>query len=633
MAEPRCCLSFSASGPVLEISFSRPVQAGIRVDGREVSGPWVSAGDAWTCSAPPWELRAESPAPGIWRLALRNVSAGPVRVGMVSFPFAPAAAFEPRLPAACFRELIFGGSFNALDSGVKGVGRMQGRLDFRAASNLVGVYQRDDGQALLLGVVPPLGGGFTEFAALHDEPHLEGNFGVEVRHDLQCTLGPGQSVVTSPVIALAGARGNDLLAALGRVWAADPGRRPPRPPMIGWNSWDYAAGAVTRAFMDRNLRRARELFDGALRVFCIDEGWEVQWGTWEPNAKFPEGLADFVRHVKAQGGIPGIWTAPLLVNTYSPLFYDHPDWFASRADGQLQTDSYAYGPMAYLDVTRADVQEHLHGIFSRLRRLGFEYFKVDFCHCVLKAVRFADPSVPRNELLRNAFRIIREAIGPEAYLLGCGAPYESVYGTVDAVRASGDIHIYWGHVLMNAGAIAARWWMQGRVWNCDPDFLVVRGPDTARPPFFKRRVVTPMPPTGAWMAGREFDLSEARAYALLVHLSGGDVILGDNLELLEAGGIDILRRVLTPRPPAVPVDLFDSEQDLPRVWVSRGPEDTLVGLYNWLDKPARLLFDPAAHGLKGVPREFWTGEPVPALPERQPRRSALALVYPASMPS
>ena len=258
---------------------------------------------------------------------------------------------------------------------------------------------------------------------------------------------------------------------------------------------------------------------------------------------------------------------------------------------------------------------------------GFGYYKVDFCHCILKAVRFADPAVPRGDLIRRAFQVIRDAIGPDAYLLGCGAPYESVHGLVDAVRSTGDIHTYWGHVLLNAGGIACRWWMQGRLWNCDPDFLVVRGPDTAEPPYFRRRVVAPMPPGGAWMAGREFNETEARAYALLVHLSGGDVILGDHLPLLKPLGGDILRRVLQPRPPAVPVDLFISEQDLPRVWISRDTRTTLVGLFNWTEKPARLDFNPADYGLTGMARDFWTGQAPANIPRQMPRRSAIGLRF------
>ena len=173
-----------------------------------------------------------------------------------------------------------------------------------------------------------------------------------------------------------------------------------------------------------------------------------------------------------------------------------------------------------------------------------------------------------------------------------------------------------------------KWWMQGNVWNGDPDFLVVRGPETAEPPFEKRRAVSPVGPDGGWVQGREFNEMEARTYALLVHLSGGDVILGDALRRLKPNAVGMLRRVLQPRTPAaVPVDLFESDQDLPRVWISRGPSDTLVGLFNWSDRPARLEFDPAAHGLSGTPTDFWTDAPVGALPARMPRRSSLALRY------
>lgn len=625
--QPNAVLAFDASGPALALPFCGRARGTLRLDGRELASVWRPRGQAWVGEAAPWELTVDAPVSGAWRLTLRNTSAAPARLGTVTFPHFAPEAFSPRLASEEFRELISGGSFVSVTSGVKGVGRMQGRIDFKAASNMVGVYQRDDGEALLLGVLPPLGGGLTEFAAVHSEPHLEGDFGIEARHELQCSVAPGRAVSLSPVTGLAGAPGVALLEALGDRWAQTSDRRPRRPPMVGWNSWDYAAGAVTRDFIDGNLETARRLFGDRLRVFCIDEGWEAQWGTWLPNLKFPQGLEDYVAHVKARGGIPGVWTAPLLVNTYNPLFYEHPDWFAARADGQLQTDTYAYGPMAYLDVTVPAVQEHIRALFQRLRQTGFEYFKVDFCHCLLKATRFADPSVPRNDLIRTAFRLIRDAIGPQSYLLGCGAPYESVYGSVDAVRSTGDIHTYWGHVLMNAGGIAARWWMQDRLWNCDPDFLVVRGPDTAAAPLFKRRVVAPMPPDGGWMAGREFNEAEARAYALLVHLSGGDVILGDHLGLLKPLGVDILSRVLQPRPRAVPVDLFTSDQDLPRVWISRDHESTLVGLFNWAEKPARLDFDPAAYGLAGTPRDFWTGQAVTALPERLRRRSAMALVF------
>ena len=42
------------------------------------------------------------------------------------------------------------------------------------------------------------------------------------------------------------------------------------------------------------------------------------------------------------------------------------------------------------------------------------------------------------EAYRRGLRLIRDAIGPEAYLLGCGAPILPSVGLVDAMRVSPD---------------------------------------------------------------------------------------------------------------------------------------------------------------------------------------------------
>ncbi|MBT3346688.1 MAG: hypothetical protein HN712_04235 [Gemmatimonadetes bacterium] len=622
-------LTFGDGGVRLTCPWAVGVGGEILVDGERVQGEWTpDATDSWVCRVGGWQLVMQQPAPGLLALRLVNVSAERISLGTVHLARWRPDVFNPRLPTAEFRELIHGGSFVNIASGVKCVGRKTSGLDAAVPSSVLTVFQHDDGTALLLGVLPPVGEAFSELVTLHDEPHLEGDFGVEVRHQFDCEVEPGAAVCTSALVALSGAPGTDLMAQYGDLWHQRLERKPSRPPMTGWNSWDYYAGAVTREIMDENLQAGRQVLGEGRHVLAIDEGWEQQWGTWEPNAKFAAGLEDYCQHVTSAGWCPGIWTAPLLVNTYNPLYLEKPEWFAARADGQIQVDAYSYGPMAYLDVTRPEVLDHIEGIFRRLRGMGFEYFKVDFSHCILGARMFHDRRVGRADLIRRAFEAIRRAIGAEAYLLSCGSPYESVVGLVDAVRSTGDIHIFWGHVLRNVGALATRWWMQGNLWNCDPDFLVVRGPDTALPPYAKRAVVSPLGLDNGWLAGREFSATEARTYALLVHLTGGDLFLSDPLQRMGPEGLQILGPVITPRAvAAVPVDLFDSEQDLPRIWISRTAEDTLVGLFNWGDKPARMDFDPSAYGLRGDAVDFWSGDAIQALPTRMPRRSSVALRF------
>lgn len=619
-------LRFEGGRLLLDTAFCGRALAEVLVDGRP-AGPWEPAADGrWESDC--GELRLSAAAEeGGWRLALRNAGSAPLRLGSATFARWKPESFRPGLDAGLHRELVHGGSYRDTGCGVKCVGERTALLPNSQPSSLFALYGRETGAALLLGVVPPLGAELCTVRTLHAEPHMEGAFGFEVLMDLQCTLEPGTGISVSTLAVLEGPDPLALLSAYGDLWSRCRDGRAIRPRTVGWNSWDAYSGAVTRAHMDANIAAAERLFPGAVRTFVIDEGWEQQWGGWVPNSKLGD-LREFCRSVRERGATPGIWTAPLLVNAYHPLFLDRPDWFARGDDGQIRIDSYAYGPMAYLDPTREDVLEHLRELFTRLRSWGFGYFKVDFTQCVLLASGFSDGRVGRGDLLRRAFRAVRQAVGEEAALVSCGAPFESVAGIADAARISGDIHVYWTHVMRNAAAFSVRWWMQGRLWNNDPDFLVVRGPDTARPPFGKHVPVRPADPASMWMAGRVFDENEARAYALLVHLAGGETVLSDGLDLLNGTGRDIVSRAMGARgKPGVPEDLFHTEQVLPRIWISRGSDDAVVGLFNWLDVPARVDFRPEDHGLDGVAMDFWTGKRVPALPARQPRRSALALVY------
>ena len=93
----------------------------------------------------------------------------------------------------------------------------------------------------------------------------------------------------------------------------------------------------------------------------------------------------------------------------------------------------------------------------------------------------ADGSVSGVDAYRHGLGVIREAIGPDAYLLGCGAPQLPSVGLVDGMRVGPDIA---HHVepldgdlsqpsqRAAAGNSRARAWMQGRFWVNDADCLV-----------------------------------------------------------------------------------------------------------------------------------------------------------------
>ena len=79
---------------------------------------------------------------------------------------------------------------------------------------------------------------------------------------------------------------------------------------------------------------------------------------------------------------------------------------------------------------------------------------------------------------RSGLALIRDVVGPEVYLVGCGAPLLPSVGLVDAMRVSPDTFHEGGEDgsagLRGLMPLAARAWQQGRFWVNDPDCLVAR---------------------------------------------------------------------------------------------------------------------------------------------------------------
>lgn len=497
-------------------------------------------------------------------------------------------------------------------SGVKRVGLASTAIEANPSSSMLYlISRRNSSDSLLLSTLPPHNGDYVSFQALHDSPHCESSFGVKIKFDIQVDILPGKTFMTTTLTANRGKCPITLLEELGSRWKKLEPRKL-KTKLTGWNSWDYFSGAVQSKDIFANLNACKKYFGDAVEYFVIDEGYEPRWGVWDANWKFPEGLDGCCNKIKQAGKKPGIWTAPLLVNTYTDIYLNNPEWFAKTADGEIATKAYSYGPMAFLDITHPGAESFIREVFTRLRSYGFEYFKVDFTQDVLGAKSFHDTSLPIGSILRKAFSIIRESIGEESYLLACGAPFESVTGVVDACRSSGDVHNFWGHVRANAEAMAGKWWMQGKLWNNDPDFFIVRSPETCSLKLLNRKFPPkPLDKKNYWLAGRELNLREVKTYAQLIRFSGGDIFLSDDIQTLNEKGVAIIQKILDNQleTAARPIDLFENHDEIPSIWFAEAPSLAL-GLFNWSDNPKDISveFKSLNIPISAKPIPFWGDE-------------------------
>jgi alpha-galactosidase len=323
-------------------------------------------------------------------------------------------------------------------------------------------------------------------------------------------------------------------AALGATGAA----RTDAPYQVGWCSWYHYFHAVTEADLRGNLARA-----GAwpFEVFQLDDGFQAAIGDWlATNDKFPTELDGLAAAIAAEGRTPGIWLAPFLAAAGSRVAADHPGWLATHEPSGaplvgMVNDGWG-GAVHTLDTSDPEVLEHLEGVARGLVDAGFPYLKLDFTYAPTIRGRYADPSRTPAQRVRAGFEAIRRGAGPDAFLLGCGAPLGASVGIVDGMRIGADVAPWWhvqphqyrppGHEGGEPATVHAwrntlsRSFLHRRLWLNDPDCLMLRTDHTQLTP------------------------EQVRAWALAVGVSGGMALVSDDLALLGPDARALLDEVI-----------------------------------------------------------------------------------------
>lgn len=458
-------------------------------------------------------------------------------------------------------------------------------------------------QSILLGYIPPtLDRSSIEYdeTGLHAVSRISGSLKVE------------EEIVCDQVLMGIGSSGHELLAAYSKVL---PGLDSPveRSFAIAWSSWDYYFASVTEEDVVENMDAICRVpwLKEKIEYIVIDDGWQRGYGDWEASSRFHGDLKRIVKKIREHGFIPGIWVAPFLVDYYTPLGLRTPQALAKDKNGNIEWSEMGNGGRGILDPTSPDGEVFLRNVFGRLRDIGFEYFKVDFVRKLCTAETFQRGDGRKLTPVVRGMQIIREAIGSDAYLLGCGMPIQAGYGLINANRISGDISTYWSNILTGARQLATQYWMHGKSWVNDPDFLIVRNAETSDDlqvnPFFAFKEYCAFTPR----TGVPIDnVREAQVWASLVILSGGIVTLGDRISMLNDKGLHLLETTLHNlcENAAIPVDLFKT--GLPEIWLQEGEGFYHLVVFNWSDKEAIIHVDPKSlpWSLKGdhEVREIWT---------------------------
>ncbi|MFC1553042.1 NPCBM/NEW2 domain-containing protein [candidate division KSB1 bacterium] len=318
----------------------------------------------------------------------------------------------------------------------------------------------------------------------------------------------------------------------------------PLPPS-GWCSWYFYYYDLDENEVMLNARWINEnLKDyGALYV-QIDDGWQrgetVGTRDWTHlHDYFKSGMDVLADNIKSQGLIPGIWLAPH-GQSNETLVKNTPNVFMFRPDGTSASDTWE--GKFLVDPTTPETHQYLTDLFTKFREYGYEYYKIDGQPIVAREYRgkqefMKDQSGDGNELYRKTLETIKDAIGPESFLLGCwGIPVEGA-GIMDGSRTGGDVDISWSGFMGALSATMRYYYQHNIMWYTDPDVMLLRYPLTT---------------------------DQARTWATLQGLTGQGLLTSDRLPDLGEERVEMLKSVY----PAVdirPLDLFPARGNK-RIW-------------------------------------------------------------------
>jgi NPCBM/NEW2 domain/Melibiase/Alpha galactosidase C-terminal beta sandwich domain len=339
----------------------------------------------------------------------------------------------------------------------------------------------------------------------------------------------------------------------------------PLPP-AGWCSWYFYYQEINEDEVKGNAKWiADNLKDYGARYVQLDDGWQgIGHGLGENrdwttiDKRFAGGMDRLATYIKSVGLKPGIWLAPH-GQSNEAVVRNHVGVFMLKSDGTSASNTWE--GKFLIDPSTPEAQLYLKNLFKTLSAWGYEYFKIDGQPIVIREYRnkkssMKNPADNSDELYRETLNSIREAIGPDRYLLGCWViPLEGV-GIMNGSRIGADILPNWDGFKFALRATMEYYFLHNVAWYADPDVLVVRSP---------------------------LPLEQARAWATLQGLTGQALLTSDRLMDLSEERVELLRRVY----PAVdirPMDLFKSERNK-RIWDLKinhlGRKYDVVGLFNF----------------------------------------------------
>ncbi|MBE7412616.1 MAG: alpha-galactosidase [Leptospiraceae bacterium] len=416
---------------------------------------------------------------------------------------------------------------------------------------------------------------------------------------------------------------NSIQKYFEKIGKLEVARKFPKEVPTGWCSWYYYYTAITEEIILENLKQIRRK-NLDIEFFQIDDGYQREIGDWlVQNEKFPNGLTYLSQKIRRENLIPGIWLAPFLVRKKSEFFQKYPEAILKDKNGKpvpaLWQPAWGFDYTYCIDTTHPASENFLETVFKTfVKEYGFPYLKLDFLYSgSLPGVCYTKNLTPL-ERYRKAIKLIRKIVGKDVFLLGCGAPIVPSIGIFDGMRIGCDVAPFWKpeltrRLLRDRDALSTekalvnvitRSSMHRNFWLNDPDCLLVRSDKN------------------------KMTIDQTILMATVMSLSGGMLLISDNLMTISEDRLDILRKALSLNKKCqskVPVPLGLFEHSFPRGLYNPAG---FFGVWNPTDEAEWVEVKLPFSLKKGKIKNYWSNKPIEDFSYDSVKKTIKVKLYP-----
>jgi alpha-galactosidase len=413
-------------------------------------------------------------------------------------------------------------------------------------------------------------------------------------------LKPGQTIQYEQIVLRRADNWLDLLNQFGSAIARENGIKKLRDADYkGWATWDYYAYVFSTNDIYGNLEKIKTLSPVA-NLVQIDAGWYSARGDYKVRTNLASNMKEISDRIKAAGMTPGIWIDGFRANSTSEVCQKHPKYFLHDQDGnmiiEVRRPTGSDRDRVYFDYSHPGARAHIaERIRAIVKDYGFPYVKIDFMRFglnqdilrnkpTIKSIKAHDPTITDVERMRLGLQAMRDALGPENYLLGCSAVFGPCIGFVDGMRTGGDISPRFEAFPERSLANLGHFYLSGKVFNGDIDYLTFRAAADEDDKVSKEEV----------KRGGTLTLNEAQMWADLNKLYGNCRLNSDNLTTLRPERQALVKEVFEypAMDEVVPLDVWrhaTSKGDGFELVLARKGKEVYLGIFNWSDTPKEYV--------------------------------------------